>query len=90
MASDCMEPVNLGNLQEFTISEFAAMVTALVREQQPQTSSKAVYLPAVTDDPQRRRPDITRAKDRLGWKPKFSVAEGLRETVSYFHRTLAE
>jgi UDP-glucuronate decarboxylase len=80
MASDCTEPVNLGNPQEFTISEFAAMVITLVREQQPQTSSKAVYLPAVTDDPQRRRPDITRAKDRLGWKPKFSVIEGLRET----------
>ena len=80
MASDCTEPVNLGNPQEFTINEFAAMVTALVKEQQPQTSSKAVYLPAVTDDPRRRRPDITRAKDRLGWNPKFSAVEGLRET----------
>jgi len=53
-------------------------------------SSKIVHLPAVTDDPQRRKPDISRAKERLGWEPRFPVLEGLRETVAYFRRTLEE
>lgn len=81
MASDCAEPVNLGNPHEFTIRKFADMVIGLVNEQKDQPStSKVVYLPAVTDDPQRRKPDISRAKDRLGWEPRIPVDKGLQET----------
>lgn len=81
MDSNCTEPVNLGNPHEFTIKEFADMVIGLVNKRKDQpSSSKVVYLPAVTDDPQRRKPDISRAKERLGWEPRFSVAEGLLET----------
>lgn len=80
MESDCTEPVNLGNPDEFTIDNFAAMITDLVKEVEPNTKSSVVYLPAVEDDPQRRRPDITRALERFGWKPQFNVVDGLRET----------
>lgn len=81
MGSDCTEPVNLGNPQEFSIKEFADMVIGLVNEQKDQPStSKVMYLPAVTDDPQRRKPDISRAKERLGWEPRASVRGGLQET----------
>ncbi|KAH8144542.1 uncharacterized protein LAJ45_11439 [Morchella importuna] len=89
MESDCTEPVNLGNPHEFTIKEFANMVIGLVNEQRDQPStSNVVYLPAVIDDPPRRKPDISRAKERLNWEPRISVHEGLSETVSYFKRAM--
>jgi len=88
MHSSCSEPVNLGNPQEFTIGDFGKMVIDLVREVQPETTSRITHLPAVTDDPQRRKPDITRAKEELGWEPKVPVLEGLRETIAYFQQTL--
>lgn len=81
MDSNCTEPVNLGNPQEFSIKEFADMVIGLVNEQKDQPStSRMIHLPAVTDDPQRRKPDISRARERLGWEPRVSVREGLQET----------
>ncbi|KAF8541380.1 hypothetical protein BDD12DRAFT_732555 [Trichophaea hybrida] len=80
MDSDCTEPVNLGNPDEFTINDFATTVAGLVQEVQPKMKSQIVYLPPVTDDPQRRRPEISRAKEKIGWAPQFSVIEGLRET----------
>jgi dTDP-glucose 4,6-dehydratase len=71
---DCAEPgpVNLGNPEEFTIGDFARLVLQ-------ETGSRSVieYLPLPTDDPTRRRPVITRAKERLGWQPEVPVAEGL-------------
>lgn len=85
MDSDCTEPVNLGNPQEFSIKEFADMVIGLVNEQKDQPStSRMIHLPAVTDDPQRRKPDISRAKERLGWEPRVSVRAGLQETSGAF------
>lgn len=81
MDSHCTEPVNLGNPHEFTIKEFADMIIGLVNEQNAQpSSSQVVFLPAVIDDPQRRKPDISRAKERLGWEPMVPVNEGLQET----------
>lgn len=80
MASDCTEPVNLGNPEELTISQFGKTILDLVKEDTPVSTSSIVYLPAVIDDPQRRKPDINKAKDKLGWEPKFSLLEGLRET----------
>jgi UDP-glucuronate decarboxylase len=76
-------PVNLGNPGEFSINDLAGMVLALVP-----TPSAVIYGPLPADDPQRRRPDIGRAKRLLGWEPRVALADGLRETVSWFEATL--
>ena len=78
-------PVNLGNPGEFTIAELAEMVIAMVP-----TTSSIVYEPLPIDDPQRRRPDITRARTILGWEPKVPLAEGLPATIAWFAANLAE
>ena len=91
MGSDCTEPVNLGNPQEFTVEEFARLAISLVKaakgeEEGGATTTKAVdiiNLPAVTDDPPRRRPDISRAKERLGWEPKWTTENGMIETSEF-------
>ncbi|KAF8459123.1 hypothetical protein BGX38DRAFT_1151828 [Terfezia claveryi] len=91
MASDCTEPVNLGTPQEYTIEEFARLSIDLVSEVRAgkeTIKSKIIHLPPVTDDPPKRRPDITRAKERLGWEPKWKVREGMLETIAYFSQTL--
>jgi UDP-glucuronate decarboxylase len=72
-------PVNLGNPGEFTINQLVDMVLAMV----PSTSI-VVHKPLPEDDPQRRRPDISRAKDLLGWQPTIPLAEGLRLTADWF------
>lgn len=76
-------PVNIGNPGEFTINELAAMVLAIVP-----TPSRVVHQPLPQDDPLRRRPDISRAKDVLGWQPRIPLAEGLRYTADWFVATL--
>ncbi|KAI8810338.1 NAD-binding protein [Cladochytrium replicatum] len=73
------EPVNLGNPEEYTIQEFAEMIREVVNME-----TRILNLPATTDDPKRRRPDITRAKTFLGWRPRFMVTQGIEETVEYF------
>jgi UDP-glucuronate decarboxylase len=78
-------PVNIGNPGEFTINELAEMVVAMVP-----TSSEIVYKPLPKDDPQRRRPDISRAKQLLGWEPKVALAEGLQQTADWFAAALGE
>jgi UDP-glucuronate decarboxylase len=78
-------PVNLGNPHEFTINELAEMVLALVP-----TSSRVVYQPLPVDDPQRRKPDISRAKELLGWEPRVPLAEGLPQTIAWFAATLTD
>ncbi|HEY9012613.1 MAG TPA: UDP-glucuronic acid decarboxylase family protein [Devosia sp.] len=77
-------PVNLGNPGEFTILELAEMVVAAI-----ETSSKIVHRPLPADDPQRRRPDITRAQELLGWAPRIALAEGLVQTIGWFAADLA-
>ncbi|XKM43702.1 UDP-glucuronic acid decarboxylase family protein (plasmid) [Rhizobium ruizarguesonis] len=72
-------PVNLGNPGEFTVNQLVDMVLAMV----PSTSV-VVHKPLPQDDPQRRRPDISRANDLLGWQPTISLAEGLRLTADWF------
>jgi UDP-glucuronate decarboxylase len=76
-------PVNLGNPHEFTMLELAERVLKI-------TGSKArvTHQPLPADDPKQRRPDISLAKEQLGWEPKVELAEGLRQTIDYF-RTLA-
>lgn len=73
-------PVNLGNPDEFTISELADLVISLTG-----TSSNIKYLPMPMDDPVRRKPDITLAKRTLGdWKPTVTLEDGLKRTIDYF------
>ncbi len=77
------EPVNLGNPEEFTIMELARKVLALTR-----SSAALVYKPLPPDDPVRRRPDISRARKRLGWQPTVPLEEGLKVTIPYFAEKL--
>ncbi|KPQ09142.1 MAG: dTDP-glucose 4,6-dehydratase RfbB [Saliniramus fredricksonii] len=79
------EPVNLGNPHEITVVELAEMVLDMVGGR-----SRILRLPLPVDDPQRRRPDISRAKNILGWKPRVPLEEGLAATIRYFDRRLAE
>ena len=72
-------PVNIGNPSEITISQFAEEIIRLTG-----TSQKVIYKDLPKDDPMQRQPDITRAKDILGWSPKVDRAEGLRITYDYF------
>lgn len=76
---DFIGPVNLGNPDEFTIRQLADLVL-----EQTGSKSKLVYRPLPTDDPTRRKPDITLAKQRLGWAPKVPLAEGLKRTIAWF------
>lgn len=72
-------PVNLGNPGEFTVKQLAELVIELTGSR-----SKIVYLPRPADDPERRRPDITLARTRLGWEPKVPLREGLQRTIEWF------
>ena len=74
-------PVNLGNPGEFTIGELAEMVTA-----NTPGASEIEYLPLPPDDPTRRQPDITRAREILGWEPTVSLQVGLAKTLEYFRQ----
>lgn len=76
-------PVNLGNPNEFRVIELAEMVLRMTG-----SKSKIVYKPLPEDDPKMRRPDITLAKSKLGWEPKISLVDGLKETIAYFKKLL--
>lgn len=85
MESDCTDPVNLGNPEEFTVLEFADMVLEIVGGNQAEKERPAIVMKdALIDDPKRRRPDITKAKEVLGWQPRWNVRKGIQETVEYF------
>jgi len=77
-------PINLGNPGEFTVGELAEKVRGLVGG-----PSGVDYFPLPQDDPVRRRPDITRAKETLGWQPRVTLDEGLPMTVEYFRSALS-
>ena len=76
---DWTGPVNLGNPVEFTILELAQKVIAMTGSQ-----SKIRHLPLPADDPRKRRPDISLARERLGWEPLVPLEEGLQKTVEWF------
>jgi UDP-glucuronate decarboxylase len=82
-AEGLIGPVNLGNPDEFTILELAALTLEL-----SQSASKLGYHPAPSDDPVRRKPDITLARMRLGWEPKTRLRQGLAMTLDHFRREL--
>lgn len=79
MASNYTKPVNLGNPEEHTIAEFAKIIVAQVGG-----SSKIVQKDAVIDDPQKRKPMISRAKKELNWEPRVKLHDGLKKTIEYF------
>lgn len=79
MLSDEHYPVNLGNPEEMTVRELAEFVCQLVG-----VELHIEQLPLPEDDPKQRRPDITKARELLGWEPLISLEEGLRRTVEYF------
>lgn len=77
------EPVNLGNPVEFTIRELAEEVARACRRE-----VKVRHEPLPADDPHRRKPDISRAQELLGWEPRVPLREGLKRTVSYFEQRI--
>ena len=79
LLSDYHMPVNIGNPDQITLKEFAEEIIRFTGTQQ-----KIVYKPLPQDDPRQRQPDITRAKDLLGWEPRVSRKEGLKITYEYF------
>jgi dTDP-glucose 4,6-dehydratase len=83
LMSDVTEPVNLGNPDEITIKEFAEEIIAVT-----DSDSDITYEPLPADDPQVRQPDITRAREVLGWEPAVGRREGLRRTLEYFRTQL--
>lgn len=91
MNKNYMEPVNLGNPDEYTIKDFADIIREqIVESSAAQDNVQIKILPAAMDDPKKRKPDITRAKKYLGWEPKFSVRQGLQETVDWFNLQVEE
>ncbi|HEY8955347.1 UDP-glucuronic acid decarboxylase family protein [Chitinophaga sp.] len=83
LLSDYHLPVNIGNPQEITLNQFAEEIIALTGSKQ-----KIVYHPLPKDDPKQRQPDITKARNLLGWEPKIGRQEGLRITYEYFKEAL--
>jgi dTDP-glucose 4,6-dehydratase len=82
--SNFHEPVNLGNPREMTIKQFADEIIRITG-----TKSKIEYKPLPVDDPKVRQPDITRAKEVLGWEPRVQFEEGIKKTIEYFRESLA-
>ncbi|ABC81726.1 UDP-glucuronic acid decarboxylase family protein [Anaeromyxobacter dehalogenans] len=77
--SDCQDPVNVGDDHEMTVLEFAQAVQRLVGRTVP-----IEHRPLPQDDPRVRRPDLTRARERLGWTPRIGFEEGMRRTIDWF------
>jgi UDP-glucuronate decarboxylase len=77
-------PVNLGNPVEHTMLELAELVIRLTK-----SSSGLEFLPPPLDDPQRRRPDIALARQKLGWEPSTGIEDGLTRTIHYFRELLS-
>ena len=74
-------PINLGNPNEFTMKELAEKVLALTN-----SNSQIIFKPLPQDDPRQRQPEISKAKQLLGWEPQVQLEEGLKKTIEYFNR----
>jgi dTDP-glucose 4,6-dehydratase len=79
LLSDYAQPINIGNPDEITIREFAEEILKLTGANQ-----KIIFQELPQDDPKQRQPDITKAREILGWEPKVTRAEGLKITYEYF------
>jgi UDP-glucuronate decarboxylase len=82
---DVTGPINIGNPGEFTMMELAQTIIKLTN-----SSSRIEFLPLPQDDPKQRRPDITLARETLGWNPTIQLEEGLKRTIAYFEQKLRE
>ena len=74
-------PINIGNPNEITIKELATIILNLIN-----TKSKIIYKDLPKDDPLKRKPDITEAKNKLCWEPKIKLIDGLKKTIEYFRK----
>ncbi len=83
LLSDYTDPVNIGNPDEITIADFAHEILELTGAKQ-----KLIYKPLPVDDPLQRQPDISRAKEVLGWEPITNRTEGMKKTITYFKNLL--
>lgn len=83
--NDFIGPVNLGNPEEYTVIELAKKVIKMT-----ESSSKIVFKPLPENDPTRRRPDISLAKEKLNWQPTVVVDEGLKKTIEYFREVVTK
>ena len=84
-SADVTGPINLGNPSEFTIGALADLVVEMTS-----TTAGITHLPLPTDDPTRRQPDITRAREQLQWSPTVSLRDGLLPTIEYFRAALTD
>jgi UDP-glucuronate decarboxylase len=80
---DFTGPVNIGNPGEFTMLELAEKIIMLTK-----SKSQLIFKPLPSDDPKQRQPNISLARSNLGWEPKIVLEDGLKETISYFKKTL--
>lgn len=80
---DFYGPVNIGNSEEFTMMQLAEKIIEITRSE-----SKIEFLPLPSDDPAQRRPDITLARDKMGWSPQTKLEDGLVKTIDYFRDAL--
>jgi UDP-glucuronate decarboxylase len=78
-------PVNIGNPTEFSMLQLATMIIEMTGSR-----SRIVHRPLPENDPRQRRPDISRAQELLSWKPRTELREGLKRTIAYFEKLLAE
>jgi len=85
MASSENEPVNIGNPHEMSIADMATLIIRMTG-----SKSRVVFKPLPVDDPQVRRPDITRARTLLNWEPKVGLEEGLTSTIEYFRQKISD
>jgi dTDP-glucose 4,6-dehydratase len=83
--SDEHLPVNIGNPNEFTILKCAQEVIKVTG-----SKSKIIHEPLPQDDPKQRQPDITKARQLLGWEPRIQLEEGLKMSLEYFRQALAD
>jgi len=84
-ARDVHDPVNIGNPNEMTLVALARRIVRLTG-----STSPLVFEPLPVDDPKVRQPDITRARQLLGWTPRVDVDEGLRRTIEWFREQIAK
>lgn len=84
MQSDFAGPLNLGNPCEFTIKDFAQYIIKLTS-----STSKCIYMPLPQDDPYKRKPDISLAKEKIGFSPKYKIEDGLEKTIEYFKKKIS-
>jgi UDP-glucuronate decarboxylase len=83
--ADATGPVNIGNPVEFTIQELAMQVVSLIGSR-----SRIIHRPLPENDPKQRRPDISRAQELLGWRPRVALKDGLMRTIEYFDQLLSD